>query len=76
MLHKFEFTSPGNIIFVKLGRMLKACRIKRREAKDRLGYMIAIGDVMGNIILVAHNYHIHLIETRNYNPRVMPELFN
>lgn len=76
LLHKFEFTSPGNIIFVKLGRMLKACRIKRREAKDRLGYMIAIGDAKGKNILAAHNNHNHLIETRNYNPRVMPELFN
>ena len=76
LLHKFEFTSPGNIIFVKLGRMLKACRIKRREAKDRLGYMIAIGNAKGKDILNAHNNHNHLIETRNYNPRVMPELFN
>ena len=76
LLHKFEFTSPGNIIFVKLGRMLKACRIKRREAKDRLGYMIAIGDAKGKNILAAHNNHNHLIETRKYNPRVMPELFN
>lgn len=76
LLHKFEFTSPGNIIFVKLGRMLKACRIKRREAKDRLGYMIAIGNAKGKDILAAHNNHNHLIETRNYNPRVMPELFN
>lgn len=39
----------------KLGRMLKACRIKRREAKDRLGYMIAIGDAKGKNILAAHN---------------------
>ena len=76
LLHKFEFTSPGNIIFVKLGRMLKACRIKRREAKDRLGYMIAIGNAKGKDILNAHNNHNHLIETRNYNPRVAPELFN
>ena len=76
LLHKFEFTSPGNIIFVKLGRMLKACRIKRREAKDRLGYMIAIGDAKGKNILAAHNNHNHLIETRNYSPRVAPELFN
>lgn len=76
LLHKFEFTSPGNIIFVKLGRMLKACRIKRREAKDRLGYMIAIGNTNGKNILNAHNNHNHLIETRNYSPRVAPELFN
>lgn len=76
LLHKFEFTSPGNIIFVKLGRMLKACRIKRREAKDRLGYMIAIGNAKGKDILNAHNNHNHLIETRNYSPRVAPELFN
>lgn len=76
LLHKFEFTSPGNIIFVKLGRMLKACRIKRREAKDRVNYMIAIGDAKGKNILNAHNNHNHLIETRNYSPRVAPELFN
>lgn len=30
----------------------------------------------GKNILAAHNNHNHLIETRNYNPRVMPELFN
>ena len=76
LLHKFEFTSPGNIIFVKLGRMLKACRIKRREAKDRLGYMIAIGDAKGKNILAAHNNHNRLIETRNYSPRIAAELFN
>lgn len=76
LLHKFEFTSPGNIIFVKLGRMLKTCRIKRREAKDHLGYMIAIGNAKGKDILNAHNNHNHLIETRNYSPRVAPELFN
>lgn len=76
LLHKFEFTSPGNIIFVKLGRMLKTCRIKRREAKDHLGYMIAIGNAKGKDILNAHNNHNHLIETRKYSPRVAPELFN
>lgn len=38
--------------------------------------MIAIGDAKGKNILAAHNNHNHLIETRNYNPRVMPELFN
>lgn len=76
LLHKFEFTSPGNIIFVKLGRMLKACRIKRREAKDRLGYMTAIGEAKGKNVLNAHNNHNHLIETRNYSPRIASELFN
>lgn len=76
LLHKFEFTSPGNIIFVKLGRMLKACRVKRREAKDRLGYMIAIGNAKGKDILNAHNNHNHMIETRNYSPRIASELFD
>lgn len=76
LLHKFEFVSPGNIIFVKLGRMLKDCRVKRREAKDRLGYMIAIGNAKGKDILNAHNNHNHMIETRNYSPRIASELFD
>lgn len=59
LLHKFEFTSPGNIIFVKLGCMLKTCRIKRREAKDHLGYMIAIGNAKERIFLT----HITIIIT-------------
>lgn len=76
LLHKFEFTSPGNIIFVKLGRMLKACRLKRREAKDRLGYLITIDNTKARQLLQAHNHHDNLIETREYAPRIAPELFN
>ena len=76
LLHKFEFTSSWNIIFVKLGRMLKTCRVKRREAKNRLEYMNIISDAQGKNILNAHNNHNHLIETRTYSPRIAPELFN
>ena len=76
LLHKFEFTSSWNIIFVKLGRMLKTCRVKRREAKNRLEYMNIISDAKGKNILNAHNNHNHLIETRTYSPRIAPELFN
>lgn len=75
LLHKFEFANPGNIIFVKLGRMLKICRNKRREAKDRIGYMIAISNSKPKDVLKAHMGHDHLIETRTYIPRIAPELF-
>ena len=75
LLHKFEFTSPNNIIFVKLSRMLKACRIKRREAKDRLGYMIALNNAKPSDLLKTHNGHNDLIENRKYSPRIAPELF-
>lgn len=44
LLHKFEFVSPGNIMFVKLGRLLKDCRIKRREAKNKVEYLIGISN--------------------------------
>lgn len=76
LLHKFEFTSPGNIIFVKLGRMLKTCRLKRREAKDRLGYLIALGNATSKNILKTHCGHDDLIANRIYEPRIAPELFN
>lgn len=75
LLHKFEFVTPGNIIFVKLGRMLKICRIKRREAKDKLSYLTAIDSAKPEDILKAHNNHIRLIETRKYAPRIATELF-
>lgn len=76
LLHKFEFTSPSNVIFVMLGRMLNACRLKRREAKDRLGYLITIDNAKARQLLQAHNNHDNLIETREYSPRIAPELFN
>lgn len=76
LLHKFEFTSPGNIIFVKLGRMLKTCRLKRREAKDRLGYLIAIGNAVPKNVLKTHCGHDDLLENRVYEPRIAPELFD
>lgn len=75
LLHKFEFTSPGNIIFVKLGRMLKLCRLKRRDAKDRLGYMTALSNAKAQTILKVHRGHDELIENRDYVPRIAKELF-
>lgn len=75
LLHKFEFVNSSNIIFIKLGRMLKNCRNKRREAKDRIGYMIALNNSKPKDILKAHMGHDHLIETRTYIPRIAPELF-
>ena len=76
LLHKFEFTSPGNIIFVKLGRMLKICRTKRREAKDRVNYVVTLSNAKPLDILKVHNDYDKRIETRTYEPRIAPELFN
>lgn len=76
LLHKFEFANPNGFLYVRLGKMLNICRRKRREAKDRLGYMLAIGAVKPKDILKAHNGHDHLIETRTYTPRIETELFN
>lgn len=75
LLHKFEFTSPNNILFVKLGRMLHNCRLKRREAKDRNGYMIALSNAKALDILSVHNGHKDLLANRVYAPRIANELF-
>lgn len=76
LLHKFEFMEPNNILFIKFSRMLKNCRLKRREAKDRVGYMIAISQSSITNLLDTHKNHNKLIETRNYSPRIIPELFD
>lgn len=75
LLHKFEFMEPNNILFIKFSRMLKNCRLKRREAKDRIGYMTAISQSSIINLLDTHKNHNELIETRNYSPRIAPELF-
>lgn len=66
---------PNNILFIKFSRMLKNCRLKRREAKDRIGYMTAISQSSIINLLDTHKNHNELIETRNYSPRIAPELF-
>lgn len=76
LLHKFEFANPNGFLYVRLGKMLNVCRRKRREAKDRLGYMLAINAVKLEKLLAAHNGHDHLVETRIYTPRIETELFN
>lgn len=76
LLHKFEFANPNGFLYVRLGKMLNICRRKRREAKDRLGYMLAINAVKPEKLLQTHNGHNHLIETRIYTPRIETELFN
>lgn len=75
LLHKFEFMEPNNILFIKFSRILKNCRLKRREAKDRVGYMVAISQSSITDLLNTHKNHNKLIETRNYSPRIAPELF-
>lgn len=75
LLHKFEFMEPNNILFIKFSRMLKNCRLKRREAKDRIGYITAISQSSITNLLNTHEKHNKLIETRNYSPRIAPELF-
>lgn len=75
LLHKFEFMEPNNILFIKFSRMLKNCRLKRREAKDRVDYMTAISQSSITDLLNTHKNHNKLIETRNYSPRIIPELF-
>lgn len=76
LLHKFEFTSSSNIMFVKLGRMLKKCRLERREAKDRIDYMVAIGNCKPKDLLKSHEWHDKTIANRAYSPRIAPELFD
>lgn len=76
LLHKFEFANPNGFLYVRLGKMLNICRRKRREAKDRLGYMLAITAVKPAQLLQTHNGHDHLVETRIYTPRIETELFN
>ncbi len=75
LLHKFEFMEPNNILFIKFSRMLKNCRLKRREAKDRIGYMTAISQASIIDLLNTHKNHNRIIETREYSPRIAPELF-
>lgn len=75
LLHKFEFMEPNNILFIKFSRMLKNCRLKRREAKDRTSYITAISQSSITNLLNTHEKHNKLIETRNYSPRIAPELF-
>lgn len=74
LLHKFEFDSSG--ILVQLGVMLRACRLKRREAKDRLDYMKAICNANTKDVLGTHNDYNTRIKTRTYTPRINSELFN
>lgn len=56
--------------------MLKTCRLKRREAKDRLGYMIALSNAKPKDVLTVHCGHDDLIKNRTYEPRIASELFN
>lgn len=75
ILHKMEFSSSGNIMFVKLGRMLKECRLKRREAKNRLLYLGNISMAIPGELLKQHTATLKGLENRKYEPRVLTELF-
>lgn len=75
LLHKFEFMEPNNILFIKFSRILKNCRLKRREAKDRTSYITAISQSSITNLLNTHEKHNKFIETRNYSPHIAPELF-
>lgn len=75
ILHKLEFSSSGNIMFVKLGRMLKECRLKRREAKNRLFYLGNISMAIPGELLKQHMTTLKGLENRKYEPRVLTELF-
>lgn len=76
ILHKMEFSSSGNIMFVKLGRMLKNCRLKRREAKNRLSYLGNISSAIPTKLLKQHTASLEGLANRKYTPRILTELFD
>lgn len=75
ILHKMEFSS-GNIMFVKLGRMLKNCRLERREAKNRLSYLGNISSAIPTKLLKQHTASLEGLANRKYTPRILTELFD
>lgn len=76
LLHKIEFMPSNNILFVKYSRMLKKCRLVRREAKDRIAYMLAIKASFVTNLLDNHNKYFVALENRSYTPRVAKDIFN
>lgn len=76
ILHKLEFSPAGNITFVKLGRMLKESRMRRREAKDIISYLLAISTAIPSNLLAIHNKTFENFTNREYTPRIATELFN
>lgn len=76
ILHKMEFSSYGNIMFVKLGRMLKECRLKRREAKNRLSYLANISMAIPGELLKRHTASLEGLANCKYTPRILTEFFD
>lgn len=75
LLHKFEFMAPGNIMFVKFGRMLKRCREERRRTKNRINYLIALSQSSVSNIPQVLKEHTNKTENCIYTPRALPEIF-
>lgn len=79
LLHKCEFSNPNAAEGYKIFKELKKCRIRRREAKDKLRLL----DIIKNsgVIDVAHNFNEQYntyqsnLKTRVYHPRVRKDLF-
>lgn len=75
LLHKFEFAPAGNILFIKLGKMLKKCREGRREVKNRVTYLSSIENCKFTSLFQTHRNIIAGLENRMYTPRIAKELF-
>lgn len=75
LLHKIEFEDTIEYFYGKFGKMIHDCRMVRRDAKDKLQYLEDI-DVMPMELLEAHDKYNEWLETRMYEARALPELFN
>ena len=75
LLHKFEFTQQNSFLYVRLGKMVNACRKRRREAKDCLNYIKSITEASPMGIFEVSKKHEYTMKNRSYAPRIENELF-
>ena len=74
LLHKIEFDESEEDVS-RMGRLLKRCRMKRRECKDIIAYLNCIADAASTDVYLAHQNSEMLQRTRTYKPRIAPQLF-
>lgn len=69
LLHEIEFMPSSNILFIKLARQLKKCRIDRRDIKNRRYYLASINAATSARLLEIHKSTLEGLANQVYGKR-------
>lgn len=76
ILHRIEFGSIIGLAGMRLVKQLKDVRIKRREAKDKVQYLLKLQNCFKLDIKKESDKFFEAGKKKIYIPRQLPELFN